>query len=289
MSDLDERPASDDPWGGHASIYDRLFAPVTGHIARSMVTMVEQRLPDNAQLLDIACGSGALLMPAIELVERRRAAGGSEFVVGCDFSPGMLERAREKASRAYASDVFRCEVQDGQALSYGDASFDAAFSCFGIFLFEDRNAGWEEAARILAPGGVFATSTWMAPELNEMFRVQFAPVLETLPDRLTQNPTPPGWMLVAEAAALGAEVEQAGFVDVEVRPFHTHFVLPGVDDAWNAMLDNPAAGALIRQCDEAERTAVEDHFRRHLTAYAGGIDRPIVVEASCNILTGRKA
>ncbi len=279
---------TDDPWGAHASAYDTVFAPLTGYIARSLLAMTEARLPPDARVVDIACGSGALLLPAIEHAQRSRAAGGSNFVVGCDFSAGMVAEAQRKASRSYEADVFRCEVQNGQALVYDDASFDAAFSCFRIFLFDDRIAGWAEAARVLKPGGVFATTTWMAPEHNEMFRAQFAPIMDALPARLKEERPPPGWMLVAEAAVLEAEVEQAGFVDVDVRPFHTTFVLPSIEVAWHTMLDNPAGGALLRQCNEDERTQLEESFARGLRAHAGGSDHPIVLRASCNTLTARR-
>lgn len=277
-----------DPWGAHASTYDRLFAPGTGYIARSLLTMTDTRLPADAQILDIACGSGALFLPAVERAARHRAGGGSDFVVGCDFSGGMVATSQRKAGRAFGADVFRCEQADGQALPYDDASFDAAFSVFGIFLFEDRLAGWQQAARVLKPGGVFATTSWMAPEHNEMFRAQFGPIMQALPARLTDNASPPGWMLVADGQALKAEVEAAGFVDVQVRPFHVPFVLPSIDTAWQAMLDNPAGGALLRQCDASERQAVRDSFDRGMRAYTGGADGPIVLQASCNTLVARR-
>lgn len=270
---------TDDPWGSHASTYDRLFAPLTGYIARSLLAAAETRMPAEPRVLDIACGSGALLLPAIE-----RAA----HVVGCDYSEGMIAQAQQKAAQAHDSDRFRCELQDGQALSYDDASFDAVFSCFGIFLFEDRIAGWREAARVLKPGGLFATTSWMAPEHNEMFRVQFAPIMEALPERLRSEQEPPGWMVVADGEALEAEVRQAGFEKVDVRPFNTTFVLPSIDAAWNAMLDNPAGGALLRQCDAAEQQQLRENFDRRLREHAGGTDHPIVLEASCNLLIAQR-
>lgn len=276
---------SEDLWGEHASTYDRVFAPLTGYIARSMLAMIEARLPADARVLDIACGSGALLLPAIERAQRYRDMGRSDFVVGCDYSSGMVAQARRNAARAHDTTAFHCEIQDGQALNYEDASFDAVFSCFGIFLFEDRHAGWREAARVLKAGGLFATTTWMGPEHNEMFRAQSAPLMEALPARLREGMTPPGWMAVADSEALKSEVEQAGFRDVEVRPFHTTFVLPSVEVAWNAMLDNPAGGALLRRCDASERAAVREAFVSHLCDKAGGSNRPIALEASCHTLT----
>ncbi len=280
---------SSDPWGAHASTYDRLFAPLTGYIGQSMLAMVDARLPANARVLDIACGSGALFLPAIERAQRLRRGGGQDFVTGCDYSAGMLELARGKATRSTAdADAFECHVQNGQALGYPDASYDAAFSCFGIFLFEDRHAGWREAARVLRPGGLFATTTWCGPEKNEMFGAQLGPVMGALPSRLTEGVSPSGWMVVADPDALREEVSAAGFEDVEVREFSTTFTIPNALAAWQSMLDNPAAGALLQQCDADELQVVQDALLSSLHARTKGRDLPLVLEATCNVLVARK-
>lgn len=280
---------SADPWGSHASTYDRIFAPLTGYVARTMLATTEERTPNGAHLLDIGCGSGALLLPAIERADRRRAQGHGDVVVGCDVSPGMVAMARKRAEALFESGAFRCEVQDGQSLSEDDFSYDAVFSCFGIFLFPERRAGWREAARVLKSGGIFSTSTWLPPEENEMFRAQFAPIMEALPSRLTEGMAPAGWLEVATGEALEAEVRDAGFEDLETSVFRTMFALPSAAVAWNAVLDNPAAGALVQQCTEQEREVVKSAFFESMQRRAGGPQRPILLEAACNILVARRS
>jgi len=280
-----------DPWGGHASTYDRVFAPLTGTVARSLFTLCEARLGPDAQILDVACGSGALLRPALSWAERQQAAGGAPFVVGADFSGGMVAVSQRNLGRLHPSTRFRCETQDGQALTYADASFDAVFSCFGIFLFADRLAGWREAARVLRPGGVFATSTWFPPDRNPMFQAQFGPVFEALPERVKaqhQQKGPPGWLRVADAEPLRAEVTAAGFDEVCVHPFHTTLALASVDDAWQAMRDNPGAGGMIQACDDQERKAVYAALRKGLAPYATP-SGAVLLEARCHLLTARRA
>jgi ubiquinone/menaquinone biosynthesis C-methylase UbiE len=83
--------------------------------------MVDGRLSRSARVLDVGCGSGALLLPAIERAARLRREGDHDHVVGCDHSPGMVALAEAKA-RALETEAFRCEVQDGQALGYADGA-----------------------------------------------------------------------------------------------------------------------------------------------------------------------
>jgi SAM-dependent methyltransferase len=106
-------------------------------------------LPRGARVLDVATGAGALL--AIALREGADA-------VGIDFSSGMIRVAQDRAAAIRPGE--RASVMDGQALDFADASFDAAFSMFGVFMFPDPIAGFAEIARVLRPGGLAAIAVW---------------------------------------------------------------------------------------------------------------------------------
>ncbi len=106
-------------------------------------------LPTGARVLDVATGAGALLVSAL-----RHGAD----AVGIDFSPGMVEIARERAAEIAAGD--RALVMDGQNLDFPADSFDAAFSIFGVFMFPDPAAGFAEMARVLRPDGLAAVAVW---------------------------------------------------------------------------------------------------------------------------------
>ncbi|MFO0628569.1 MAG: methyltransferase domain-containing protein [Polyangiales bacterium] len=273
-------------WDRHASHYERYFAPLTGFIAQSLFTLAAPRLAPDARVLDVACGVGAVTLPAV----RRALQLGAGEVVASDFSAEMVHRTRRAAEAlGDVSAVLRCEVQDGMALTYADASFDAVFSSFGIFLFPDRVAGWREAARVLRPGGTFATAVWQGPAHNEMLRAQMEPILRALPPHLL---TPPkgGWMEVAEADALAAEVRAAGpFTDLQVLPFHATIALGDWTPLWDAMRDNPVMGALLARCTEAELAAVRAAFFAAFAERAGGERRPLVLHATCNLLLAARA
>lgn len=278
-------------WDRHASTYDKYFAGLTGYIARAMLRMVEHRLPASARILDVACGTGALAVPAISLVDRARLERQERgLVVATDWSSGMLA-ITERAARKSGADpsVFRCEVQNGEALTYAESSFDAVFSCFGIFLFNDRRAGWREAHRVLAKGGLLVTSAWHGPQSNEMLRVQMAPMAAALPERLRVQ-KPGGWTEIAEASALRDELSSCGeWSELRTYPFHASIAFGDWSLLWSAMQNNPVMGELLRKCTSDELEAVRRSVFEKFSEFSGGEDKPLVMEAVCNIAIATKA
>jgi enediyne biosynthesis protein CalE5 len=276
-------------WDRHASTYSELFAPLTGYIARAMLTLAGPRLPLAARVLDIACGTGALTLPALERARAVRAAGGPDGrVVACDLSPVMVEQTRAAAAGLGAEGLYHCETQNGEALTYADGEFDAAFSCFGIFLFGDRRAGWREAARVLRPGGTFVTSVWQGAEHNPMLRAQVEPLLESLPPHLL--PKEKGWLEIAEPEALATEVSQvAPLTDARTFTFRTSFAVADWSVLWEATLENPIAGSLLRRCNEQELAAVHARWNEKFRARAGGDARPLVLDSTCTVLLATRA
>jgi ubiquinone/menaquinone biosynthesis C-methylase UbiE len=90
--------------------------------------------------LDVACGTG-------DLASLAAAAGG--FVKGADFSPVMIEAARENANRSGP----RVQFDVAEALPYEDAAFDLASSTFGIMFAPHHERAAAELARWSRPAG----------------------------------------------------------------------------------------------------------------------------------------
>ena len=53
---------------------------------------------------------------------------------------------------------------DGQALTFPDDTFDAAFSIFGLMFFPDRAKGMREMHRVLRPEGRVGIVVWNRPD-----------------------------------------------------------------------------------------------------------------------------
>ena len=100
-------------------------------------------------VLDIATGTGLSAEAALA------AVGLTGHVTAADVSPAMAEKARERLGKAPNASV---SVEDGQALSFADCSFDAVLCNLGLMFFPDPVRGLSEFRRVLRHGGRVAVS-----------------------------------------------------------------------------------------------------------------------------------
>jgi len=119
-------------------------------------------------VLDACCGTGDLT----RALERRGAR-----VVGVDFTPEMLQRARAKhpSGRFVGGDALRLPLRA--------RSVDAASMAFGLRNLADRRAGLAELARVVRPGGDVLVLEFSLPRgraLGALYRFYFTRVLPVL-------------------------------------------------------------------------------------------------------------
>lgn len=123
-----------------AEVYDSRFVPALfGPWGRRVCELAD--VGPGHQVLDVACGTGALALAAAERI------GAEGRVVGLDPNPEMLAVARRKSSRV--------EWHDGRAeeIPFRDGSFDRVVSQFGFMFFEDPARALRQMARVLRTGG----------------------------------------------------------------------------------------------------------------------------------------
>lgn len=113
------------------------------------------------RVLDLGCGDGYLL----ELL-RGRGLDASQLV-GVDMSEAELQMAAERA--ALAGVDLRCER--AQALSVNDGSVSLVVSHLAFMLMSDLPEVIAELARVLQPGGRFATIVGGGPGESESFEL----------------------------------------------------------------------------------------------------------------------
>ncbi|MBV8831219.1 MAG: class I SAM-dependent methyltransferase [Acidobacteriaceae bacterium] len=108
-------------------------------------------------VLNIGAGTGALA---------RQAAALGAKVTAIDLSSAMVARLTQRLA-PYPE--CKALMMDGQALTFEDSTFDAAFSILSTTLFPDWEAGLDEAARVVRPGGWIAIVHWANPQGADIY------------------------------------------------------------------------------------------------------------------------
>jgi ubiquinone/menaquinone biosynthesis C-methylase UbiE len=126
-----------------------------GQIARYTAKCAEDfvgrlQIQPGARVLDVACGTGNLAMPAA----RKGAA-----VWGIDIAANLLKQARQKAAAENLKANF--EEGDAERLPYPDVHFDVVMSMFGAMFAPRPQLVAAELARVCRPGGTIAMANWM--------------------------------------------------------------------------------------------------------------------------------
>jgi len=103
-------------------------------------------LQNGQQVLDIATGTGIIAIAASQLV------GSQGKVIGVDFSPGMLERAKQKIVAAGLQNIELIEA-DADTITFTDEQFDAIFCATAIVLLSNIPAALRQWYRWLKPEG----------------------------------------------------------------------------------------------------------------------------------------
>ncbi|HVK32871.1 MAG TPA: class I SAM-dependent methyltransferase [Burkholderiaceae bacterium] len=118
-------------------------------------------LRTDERVLDVAAGNGNVTLAAA-----RRGC----VVTSTDYVGSLLERGAERA-RAERLEV-HFQAADVEALPFGDASFDAVVSTFGVMFAPDHARSAAEMARVCRPGGRIGLANWTPDSLiGRMFKV----------------------------------------------------------------------------------------------------------------------
>lgn len=144
-----------------AGDFDRIAA---GYRAGASEFVGRQSLKPTSRVLDLACGTGNLSLPAAML--------GAQ-VVGLDIAANLLETARARASSAELN--IRFDEGNAEHPPYADHSFDVILSMFGAMFAPRPEKVLAGMRRILRPGGCIAMANWTPDSfIGDMFRAHTA-------------------------------------------------------------------------------------------------------------------
>jgi ubiquinone/menaquinone biosynthesis C-methylase UbiE len=237
------------------------------------------RLAPGHRVLDIATGSGISAEAALEKI------GPSGHVTAADIEPSMLDEARKRLSE-YPNVSFA--VEDGQALTFPDASFDAIVCCMALHLFPDRLRALSGFHRVLREGGRVAVSVNTAPERSLFGRVRLA-VARHVPSKEAEIAAYSAHMFsLGDAESLRGPFEAVGFRDVETVAESRRFSYPSFDAYFDPVAEGGGPwGVEFASLPVDARERVREDLRRELE---GGGASGDAVEIDVDILfaSGRK-
>jgi ubiquinone/menaquinone biosynthesis C-methylase UbiE len=220
-------------WNNIAPGYDQFVTPTHMSIATEGLRRVELR--PGMRFLDVACGSGALSIPAARL--------GAQ-VISVDISQTMLERLKLRATKEGLQVETR--VMDGQALELEDNTFDVSGSQFGVMLFPDMPLGLREMTRVTKPGGRVLMHVLGLPEKVEFFNFFVRSIQAAAPEFTPPTDPPPLPFQLRNPDRLQQEMINAGLKEVRVESIIEKLSFQSGKQLWEWLLNsNPVAEQLL--------------------------------------------
>lgn len=205
-------------FGQVAHRYDLANHLLSANVDRYWRNHTVQRVGDivdrpNARILDLACGTGDLLIA----LERRAGRG----LIGSDFCHPMLTGAGAKLNKTGLRSVL--VEADALALPFPDESLDLITIAFGYRNLANYRAGLTEMRRALRAGGALAILEFTQPP-NAAFAAAYnwysRRVLPVLGGAISGAPEayrylPESVRKFPDAPALAQMMKEAGFPQVE--------------------------------------------------------------------------
>ena len=242
-------------WVAGQARMDRQLDPVGRLALEALAPQLGERIAD------VGCGTGSTTLQLTE------AVGPQGAVVGVDISAPMLALARQRA--ATRPNVTFVEG-DAQTHSFSPASFDGAFSRFGVMFFDDPAVAFANLLAAVRPGGRLAFVCWQSFERNGWMGDWAALVADLIPPPPPAPPGAPGPFAFGDPDRVRSILERAGWRDIAFDARGVELlVATNVEEAMAGVQEvGPIAGSL-RAADQPTRTAalarIEAKVRERLT------------------------
>jgi ubiquinone/menaquinone biosynthesis C-methylase UbiE len=247
------RPVDAVAYAAYIGRWSRLFVPAV---------LAAAEVAGGYRLLDVATGPGEVASVAMSVRD------GAGLVVGADVSPAMLEAARARIGRGSFLGSFQPVATDGQALAFGDRTFDAVVCHLGLQFFADPMRGVSEFRRVLRPGRCAAVCVVSTPDKAPMWGVLADAVSRHRPDRRAALHLS---FSLADAERLERLFATAGFRDVRVEREVRQGTVGSFDEYWAPI---EAGTGQIPQAylalPAASRRVVREEVQARLMAFDSG-------------------
>jgi len=188
-----------------------------------LVKAADVRLADS--VLDVACGTGAVSMQAVQLL------GPSGRLVGIDFSRGALEIARSSVPAAHFIEM------DAENIGL-NLKFDRIVCQYALMFFPDPARVLRRLWTLLKNSGRLAVAVHGTLDGVPYFSTIIEPVLRHIPDiRPEGTPTVHRF---GSAADLQSVIAGAGFSDISIKEFTFDYEAGTFREYWSDYMSTTA-------------------------------------------------
>jgi ubiquinone/menaquinone biosynthesis C-methylase UbiE len=212
------------------------------------------RLRGDEQVLDVATGTGHATLTLSEHLPQGH-------ITGIDFSRGMLEQAKRKATLLNINNVKFLEM-DMQAMDFPTDQFDVAICAFGIFFVDDMESQLRHISEMVKSGGTIAICTF-----HENY---FQPLRDLMIKRLTNYNVklgPQTWKRIATKSACRDLFEKVDIRDVRVEQKNIGYFLDNEKEWWD-IIWNAGFRRLISQLQPSDMEQFQKEHMQEVAALA---------------------
>ena len=207
-------------------------------------------------VLDVACGTGLVTLPAA------RQVAPTGRVVGVDISPRMVAAARilADASGTTNADFACCGAEELDVTP----PFDVALCSLGLMYVPRPDVALAELHRILRPGGRAVVSVW-----GQRSRCGWADVFPIVDARVASDVCPMFFQLGTQDM-LARAFEQAGYANVRAERLEVTLAYACADEALGAAFRGGPVALAYDRFDAATKDAVHAEYLRSIDAFRVG-------------------
>ncbi|WP_179047074.1 class I SAM-dependent methyltransferase [Nostoc sp. TCL26-01] len=239
INDFNSRPDYDQKSPFHAALANRLVQLA--------------QLQPGQQVLDVATGTGLVLIAAAEIV------GFQGRVVGVDIAAGMLEQAQHKINTLGLQNTELIEA-DADYLDFPDNSFNVIFCSSALVYLTNISNSLKQWYRFLKPGGLVAFSCFA--ETAHTAAIIFRAKVKTYGITIS-NPNEP----LGTPQKCQNLLSEAGFANIQIIIEQFGSYLHNAEKAWDANARS-AFGSQVNQLPPETLAQVKAEYITEIEAIA---------------------
>ncbi len=242
-------------WDRAVDHYERHWARQLEPAQRKLLEMAALR--PGERVLDIACGTGLVTLPAAEDV------GDEGTILATDLAGEMVDALRLDAARRGVTNI-AFERMGAEELDVADGSFDAALNALGLMYVPDPMQAVREMHRVLVVGGRAVAAVWGARA-----KCGWAEIFPIVDSRVNTEVCPLFFQLGTGASLEGA-FQGAGFVDISTDRFATGLYYESAEDALGAAFAGGPVALAYSRFDERTRDEAHAEYLASIEPYRNG-------------------